>query len=130
MNFCNCRCQVKYFDTCFEKSKVRHLVDFFSTRCRTSDKNKIDKVSDLATSSRIRRVVMFDERVFDEKTCIGSNTCIVYKIIQSIISYEMHHTFMHAHTPNPQFMIVAETSTFGIFRGRNVSGRNVPADTC
>ena len=52
----NDRCQVKYFDTCFEKSKVRHLVDFFSTRCRTSDKNKIDQVSDLA--------VFFDQQSY------------------------------------------------------------------
>ena len=27
--------------------------------------------------------------------------------------------------PNPQFMVMAKTSTFGIFRGRNVLGRNV-----
>ena len=66
--------RINYFDTCFEKSKVRHLVDFFSTRCRTSDKTKIDQVSDLAvffsTSTRIRRVVIFDERILDEKTTL------------------------------------------------------------
>ena len=39
----------------------------------------------------------------------------------------MHHTFMHAHIPNPKLM--AETSTFGIFRGGNVHGQNVPAET-
>ena len=39
-----------------KKSKVRHLVDFFSTRCRTSDKNKIDQVSDLA--------VFFDQQSY------------------------------------------------------------------
>ena len=32
----------------------------------------------------------------------------------------MHHTFMHAHIPNQKFMVMAETSTFGIFGGRNV----------
>ena len=31
--------------------------------------------------------------------------------------------------PNPQFMVLAETSTFGIFRGRNARGRNVRAET-
>ena len=30
---------------------------------------------------------------------LGESQCIVYKIIQSIISKETHHTFMHAHTP-------------------------------
>ena len=29
------------------------------------------------------------------------------------------------HTPNQQFMAMAETSTFGIFGGRNVHGQNV-----
>ena len=29
---------------------------------------------------------------------------------------------------HPQFMVMAETSTFGIFRGRNVCGRNVRAE--
>ena len=32
----------------------------------------------------------------------------------------MHHTLMHAHIPNPRFMVMAEMSTFGIFCGRNV----------
>ena len=32
---------------------------------------------------------------------------------------------MHADIPNPKFMVMAETSTFGIFRGRNVLGQNV-----
>ena len=41
----------------------------------------------------------------------------------------MHHTFIHAHIPNPQFMVLAETSAFAIFRGRNVRGRNVQAET-
>ena len=41
----------------------------------------------------------------------------------------MHHTFMHANIPNPKFTVLAETSTFGIFRGRNVLGRNVQAET-
>ena len=36
---------------------------------------------------------------------------------------------MHAHIPNPKFMGMAETPTFGIFRGRNVRGRNVQAET-
>ena len=27
---------------------------------------------------------------------------------------------MYAHIPNSKFMVMAETSTFGIFRGRNV----------
>ena len=27
---------------------------------------------------------------------------------------------MHAHIPNPKFMVWAETSTFGIFRGQNL----------
>ena len=43
--------------------------------------------------------------------------------------YEMHHTFMNAHIQNPKFMVMAETSTFGIFCGRNVRGRNVQAET-
>ena len=30
---------------------------------------------------------------------LGEIQCLVYKIIQSIHSSEMHHTFMHAHTP-------------------------------
>ena len=36
---------------------------------------------------------------------------------------------MHAHIPNPKFMFMAETSTFDIFRGRNVGGQNVQAET-
>ena len=40
----------------------------------------------------------------------------------------MHHTFMHAHISNPKFMVMAETSTFDIFFGRNVRGRNVQAE--
>ena len=39
----------------------------------------------------------------------------------------MHHTF--AQIPNPKFMVMTETSTFGIFRGRNIRGRNVQAET-
>ena len=35
---------------------------------------------------------------------------------------------MHAHIPNPKFMVMAETSTFSIFCGRNVRGRNVQAE--
>ena len=35
---------------------------------------------------------------------------------------------MHAHIPNPKFMDMAETSTFDIFRGRNVLGWNVQAE--
>ena len=35
----------------------------------------------------------------------------------------MHHTFMHANIPNPKFKVMAETSTFGIFRGRNVQAK-------
>ena len=42
--------------------------------------------------------------------------------------YEMLHTFMHAHIPNPKFMVMAEMSTFGFFQGRNVRGRNVQAE--
>ena len=40
----------------------------------------------------------------------------------------MHHTFMHAHIPNPKFMVLAETSTFGIFRGRNVQAETSVAE--
>ena len=36
---------------------------------------------------------------------------------------------MQEHIPNPKFMVLAETSTFGIFLGRNVCGRNVLAET-
>ena len=36
---------------------------------------------------------------------------------------------MHAHIPNPIFMVMAEMSTFNIFLGRNVRGRNVRAET-
>ena len=36
----------------------------------------------------------------------------------------MHHKFMHAHIQDPKFMVMAETSNFGIFSGRNVHGRN------
>ena len=32
------------------------------------------------------------------------------------------------HTPQPKIYDLAETSTFGIFRGRNVRGRNVQAE--
>ena len=32
------------------------------------------------------------------------------------------------HTPQPKIHDLAETSTFGIFRGRNVCGRNVWAE--
>ena len=32
---------------------------------------------------------------------------------------------MHAHIPNPKFMVMA----VDIFRGRNVGGRNVQAET-
>ena len=35
---------------------------------------------------------------------------------------------MHAHIPNPKFIVLAKTSTFGIFRGRNALGRNVQAE--
>ena len=35
---------------------------------------------------------------------------------------------MHAHT-QPKIYDLPETSTFGIFRGRNVRGRNVRAET-
>ena len=41
----------------------------------------------------------------------------------------MHHTFTHAHTPNSKLMVMAEMSTFGIFRGRNVPGQNLQAET-
>ena len=41
----------------------------------------------------------------------------------------MHHQFMHVHITNPKFMVMAETSTFDIFRGQNVGGRNVQAET-
>ena len=41
----------------------------------------------------------------------------------------MHHTFTHAHIPNSKRMVMAEMSTFGIFRGRNVRGQNVQAET-
>ena len=40
----------------------------------------------------------------------------------------MHHTFMHTHIPNPKFMFLAETSTFGIFRGRNVQAETSVAE--
>ena len=33
------------------------------------------------------------------------------------------------HTPQPKTYDLAETSTFGIFPGRNVLGRNVRAET-
>ena len=33
------------------------------------------------------------------------------------------------HTPQPKIYDLAETPTFGIFRGRNVRGRNVLAET-
>ena len=36
---------------------------------------------------------------------------------------------MHAHIQNPKLMVMAEMSTFGFFRGRNVHGRNVQAET-
>ena len=41
----------------------------------------------------------------------------------------MHHTYMHEYmhgiNTHPQFMVFAETSTLGIFCGRNVRGLNV-----
>ena len=44
----------------------------------------------------------------------------------------MHHTcmheYMHGINTHPQFMVLAETSTLGIFCGRNVRGRNVRAE--
>ena len=40
----------------------------------------------------------------------------------------MHHTFMHAQIPNPKFMGMAEMSTFGIFRGRNVRAETSMAE--
>ena len=33
------------------------------------------------------------------------------------------------HTPQPKIYDLAETATFGIFRGRNARGRNVRAET-
>ena len=39
------------------------------------------------------------------------------------------HENMHGINTLPQFMVLAETSTFGIFCGRNVRGRNVRAET-
>ena len=36
---------------------------------------------------------------------------------------------MHEHIRNPKIMVMAETSTFDTFRGRNVGGRNVQAET-
>ena len=41
----------------------------------------------------------------------------------------MHHTFTHAHIPNSKLMVMAEMSTFGIFRGLNVRGQNLKAET-
>ena len=38
------------------------------------------------------------------------------------------HIYACTH-PNPQFMVMAQTSTFGIFHGRNVLGQNIRAET-
>ena len=38
-------------------------------------------------------------------------------------------THLCMHTPQPKIYDLAETSTFGIFRGQNVRGRNVRAET-
>ena len=56
-----------------------------STKCRTWPF--------FSTSSRIRRVVMFDERVFDEKSCTGlcpSGLLSQWAIVRS--PYSIHHT--------------------------------------
>ena len=65
---------------------------------------------------------------------LGELQCIVYNIIQSIISYEMHHTFMHANTPThnlwfwpkrpPLAFSVAETSV------AKMSGPKHPRPKC
>ena len=34
---------------------------------------------------------------------------------------------MHAQIPNPKYKVMAEMSTFGIFRGWNVRGQNARA---
>ena len=55
----------------------------------------------------------------------------MYSIQDSSVNYFLRnasHIYACTH-PNPQFMVLAETSTFGIFRGRNVRGRNVRAET-
>ena len=49
-----------------------------STKCRTWPF--------FSTSSRIRRVVMFDERVFDEKSCTGMED-------PSLINASSHRTY-------------------------------------
>ena len=55
----------------------------------------------------------------------------MYSISDYSVNYFLRnasHNYACIH-PNPQFMVMAETSTFGIFRGRNVRGRNVRAET-
>ena len=61
-------------------------------------------------------------------SCIFGSTVSIHIHILISKDYEKHHTFMHAHIPNPKCMVMAETSTFGIFGGRNVLGRNVQVE--
>ena len=55
----------------------------------------------------------------------------MYSIYDYSVNYFLRnasHIYASTH-PNQQFMVMAETSTFGIFRVRNVLGRNVRAET-
>ena len=49
----------------------------------------------------------------------------MYSISDYSVNYFLRNaSHIYACTyPNPQFMVLAEMSTFGIFRGRNVRGR-------
>ena len=55
----------------------------------------------------------------------------MYSILDYSVNYFLRnalHIYACTH-PNPKYMAMAETSAFGIFRGRNVRGRNVQAET-
>ena len=49
----------------------------------------------------------------------------MYMNIQTQLCPKKCITHLCEHKPQPQYMVMSETSTFGIFRGRKCPGRNV-----
>ena len=55
----------------------------------------------------------------------GRNIVYMYMIIQTQLCPKKCITHLCEHKPQPQYMVMAETSNFGIFRGRKCPGQNV-----
>ena len=89
------------------------------------------QISQLPTcsGSTLFSSLLVDTRSLITDKNLGEIQCIVYKIIQSFYFLRnASHIYACTH-PNPLLMVLAETSTFDIFRGRNVRGQNVRAET-